>query len=137
MLKLTLAKPKNYTMPEIADKAAVKEWVNNMLSGHQGGRATTCEQWGDLFALLFKGVVKTIFHLLRIKEDFYNNMFVDNEKALVEAKVTPERAQTLHDEAEVIKTKEAAYIDTIHKLEIEVNFLKEKVDVSSENWLKK
>ncbi len=46
-----------------------------------------------------------------------------------EAKVILEQAQKLHNEAEVIKTKEAKNVETICKLDIEVKFLKEKVDV--------
>ncbi len=79
---------------------------------------------GNSFALQFKGNVDTMSHSLRIKEDSYNNMFVDKEKALAEAKVILERAQKLKNEAKVIKAKEATYVETIHKLEIDVNFLK-------------
>ncbi len=136
LAKLTPAKAKNYTMPEMADVAGVKEWANKMLRGHPGGRATTWEQWCHLFDLQFKGVVDTMSHSLRIKEDSYNNMFVNKEKALAEAKIILERAQKLNDEAEVIKSKEAAYVETIRKLEIDVNFLKEKVDVASEKLAK-
>ncbi len=130
--KLTPAKPNNFTMLEMADEAGVREWSNRMLSGHPGGRATKWEQWGKSFALKFKGVVDTMSHSLRIKEDSYYNMFKDKEKAVLEAKVILERAQKMKDEAKVIKTKETEYVETIHKLEIYVNFLREKVDVSSQ-----
>ncbi len=64
-------------------------------------------------------VVDTVSHSLRIKEDSYNNMFVNKDKALAEAKVILEQAQKLHDEAEEIKTKEAKNVDTIRKLVLE------------------
>ncbi len=66
-----MGKLTNYTLPEMADEACVKEWANKMLRGHLGGHATTLEKLGNLFALQFKGVVDTMSHSLRIKEDSY------------------------------------------------------------------
>ncbi len=50
-------------------------------------------------ALHFKRVVDTMFHSLIIKEDSYNNMFVDKEKAVAEAKIMLDRTQKMKDEA--------------------------------------
>ncbi len=130
------AKSKNYTIPEMADEASVREWSNIMLSGHPSGHATTWEPWCNLFALQFEEVVETMSHLLRIKEDSYNNMFLDKEKAVTEAKVILEKAQNLHDEAEAIQNEHAANVGTIRKQATDIDFLKQKVNVASEKWAK-
>ncbi len=72
-------------MLNLADEAGVKQWANKMLSGHPVGPATAWEQWGTSFVTQFKGVVDSISNSLRIKEDSYNNMFIDKEKALEKA----------------------------------------------------
>ncbi len=104
-----------------------------------GGHATTSEQWGNSFATQLIGVVDTMSQSLRIKEDSYNNMFTNKEKAISYAKLTLEKVQRLHDEALVIKAK---YSDasaklltadgTIHKLDTDVKLLQEKLAVSNE-----
>ncbi len=66
--------------PNLVDKAGVKEWSNDMLKGHPGGRASTWEQCGNSFTLLFKGAMDTMSHSLRIKEDSYIKMFAEIER---------------------------------------------------------
>ncbi len=48
-------------------------------------------------------------------------MFVDKEKVVAEAKVILKRAQKMKDGAEVINTKEAEYVESLRKLEVDVS----------------
>ncbi len=66
-----------------------------MLKGHSGGRASEWEQWGNSFALQFKGVVDTMSQSLRIKEDSYINMFAEKERVLKESKGNLDKIKTL------------------------------------------
>ncbi len=81
--------------PHIVDEAGMSKWSNDMLKGHLGGRASSCEQWGNSFALQFKRAIDTMSHLLRIKEDSYVNMFADKERVLKESNENLEKIKTL------------------------------------------
>ncbi len=76
-------------------------------------------------------------HSLRIREDSYNNIFVDKEKAVAEAKVILEKAQKLCDEAEALKTEHATNVQTIRKQATDIDFLNRKSVLLAKNWLKK
>ncbi len=117
----------------------MRQWSNDMLRGHPGGRATTWEQWGNSFVKQFKGVVDTMSHSLRIKEDSYIKMFMEKEKAISDAKETLKTAQKLHHDNEAINakyTEVCANLTTLEstnqKMKTDIKFLKEKFTVSKE-----
>ncbi len=95
----TPAKPIDYVAPSQADKAGMRRWANDMLSGHPGGRATSFEQWGNSYVTQIKTVVDMMIQSLRIKEEAYSNMFNEHAKECTEADKSRremlEEAQTL------------------------------------------
>ncbi len=103
--------------PHLVDKAGMKKWSNDMLKGHLGGRASTWEQWGNSFALQFKGAMDTMSQSLRIKEDLYINMFAEKERVLRDKIKTPEQklASLMMQD------------DKVKKLETDNSFLREKL----------
>ncbi len=111
-----------------------------MLRGYPSGHATTWEQWGNSFVTQFKGVVDTMSHSLRIKEDSYINMFKnEKEKAISDDKEMLKMAQKLHDDTEAINAKYSEVCanlitsdGTNRKMNTEIKFLKEKFTVSKE-----
>ncbi len=50
------------------------------------GQASEFEQWGNSYAIQFKAVLDAMTQSLKIKEDGYNDMFVEWLKAIKDAK---------------------------------------------------
>ncbi len=67
-------------------------------------------EWGNLFALQFKSWLDTMSQPLRIKEDSYDQMFIDKCTSIKEAKSNKEtlaKAPKIIDEADSEKAKHA------------------------------
>ncbi len=125
----TPAKLKDYIPPSQGDQAGMREWKDEMLSGHPGCRATSFEQWGNSYVTQFKVVFDKIIQSLRIKEEAFSNMFSEWAKMVRETKGSSEKAQHQVDEATAYSNN---YSFANSKLKTENNFLREKLKVSAD-----
>ncbi len=130
--QLQQARQHDSTEPHLVNEAGLRKWSNDKLKGHPGGRASTCEQWGNSFTLQFKGSMDTMSQSLRIKEDSYIKMFAEIERIPRESKGNLDKNKILEQKLASLTIHD----DKVRKLETDNAFLREKLKVSKEKQKK-